>query len=89
MSNASSERAHHEPVSASESTWSSAGRAAIVCIGDELNRGEVVDRNAAWLGEQLSDLGYQVVWRFGVNDIESDMTEALRRACSCASVVLV
>ncbi|MBL9005465.1 MAG: CinA family nicotinamide mononucleotide deamidase-related protein [Myxococcales bacterium] len=89
MSKVSSERAPHVPVSASDRTWSSAGRAAIVCIGDELNRGEVVDRNAAWLGEQLSDLGYQVMWRFGVNDIESDMIEALRRACSCASVVLV
>jgi nicotinamide-nucleotide amidase len=49
----------------------------------------VIDRNAAWLGEQLSDLGYQVMWRFGVNDIESDMIEALRAACARAQVVLV
>ena len=68
---------------------SAVNQAAIVCIGDELNRGEVIDRNAAWLGEQLSDLGYQVMWRFGVNDIEADMIEALRRACACAQVVLV
>lgn len=64
-------------------------RAAIVCIGDELNRGEVIDRNAAWLGEQLSEMGFDVGWRLGVNDIEADMTAALREACDRADVVLV
>lgn len=75
--------------SSSENSRPIASCAAIVCIGDELNRGEVIDRNAAWLGEQLSDLGYYVAWRFGVNDVEGDMIEAIRRACACASVVLV
>lgn len=64
-------------------------RVAIVCIGDELNRGEVIDRNAAWLGEQLSDLGFTVSWRLGVNDIEADMVTALREAAQRAAIVLV
>lgn len=64
-------------------------QAAIVCIGDELNRGEVIDRNAAWLGEQLSDLGCTVIWRFGVNDVEADMVTALREAAQRAAIVLV
>lgn len=89
MSNSPSEGSHHSLLAPSEPSRSAVSHAAIVCIGDELNRGEVIDRNAAWLGEQLSDLGYQVMWRFGVNDIEADMTEALRRASACASVVLV
>lgn len=62
---------------------------AIVCIGDELNRGEVIDRNAAWLGEQLSDLGFTVTWRFGVNDVEADMVTAIREAAQRAAIVLV
>ncbi len=62
---------------------------AIVCVGDELNRGEVIDRNAAWLGEQLSELGFTVTWRLGVNDVEADMVTALREAAQRVAIVLV
>lgn len=80
-----------EPLTADQSDRSRPppNLAAIVCIGDELNRGEVIDRNAAWLGEQLSDLGFTVTWRFGVNDTEADMVTALCEAAQRAAIVLV
>jgi nicotinamide-nucleotide amidase len=61
--------------------------AEIVTIGDELNRGEIVDTNSAWLAEQLTELGLHVRWRTSVTDDAPDMEEALRRAAGRARVV--
>jgi len=36
-------------------------RAAILCIGTELTRGELVNGNAAWLSERLTALGIEVI----------------------------
>jgi nicotinamide-nucleotide amidase len=62
--------------------------AEIVTIGDELNRGEIVDTNSSWLAERLTELGVHVRWRTSVNDEAPDMTEALERACVRADVVV-
>jgi nicotinamide-nucleotide amidase len=64
-------------------------RGEVVTIGDELNRGEIIDSNAAWLGEQLTDLGVHVRYRQGVNDQPEDIAAALRLAAGRSDVVLV
>jgi nicotinamide-nucleotide amidase len=66
-------------------------RGEIITIGDELNRGEIVDTNAAWLGERLSEpeLGVQVRFRQGVNDEPEDLAAVLRQAASRSQVVVV
>lgn len=64
-------------------------RGEIVTIGDELNRGEIIDSNAAWLGEQLTDLGVHVRYRQGVNDQPDDIAAALQLAAGRAEVVVV
>lgn len=64
-------------------------RGEIVTIGDELNRGEIIDSNAAWLGEQLTELGVHVRYRQGVNDQPEDIAAALRLAAGRSDVVLV
>lgn len=61
--------------------------AEILTIGDELNRGEIVDTNSAWLAEQLTALGAHVRWRTSVTDDAPDIVEALRRAAGRARVV--
>jgi nicotinamide-nucleotide amidase len=60
----------------------------IVTIGDELNRGEIIDTNSSWLAERLSALGAYVRWRTSVTDEPGDMHEALERACGRANVVV-
>ncbi len=62
--------------------------AEIVTIGDELNRGEIVDTNSSWLAERLTDLGLHVRFRGSVNDEVDDMADALRRAAARADVVV-
>ena len=42
--------------------------AALLSIGTELTRGELVNTNAAWLGEELTKLGFDVVEHATVDD---------------------
>ena len=60
----------------------------IVTIGDELNRGEIIDTNSSWLAERLTSLGAYVRWRTSVTDDAKDMTAALEQACARADVVV-
>ncbi|HEX9104069.1 MAG TPA: CinA family nicotinamide mononucleotide deamidase-related protein, partial [Polyangia bacterium] len=60
----------------------------VVTIGDELNRGEIIDTNSSWLAERLTALGAYVRWRTSVTDDPRDMAEALARAGGRADVVV-
>jgi nicotinamide-nucleotide amidase len=62
--------------------------AEIITIGDELNRGEIVDTNSSFLAERLTAIGFHVRYRSSVTDDAPDMIDALRRAASRADVVL-
>ncbi|HPH27839.1 MAG TPA: molybdopterin-binding protein, partial [Pseudomonadota bacterium] len=64
-------------------------RGEIVTLGDELNRGEIIDSNAAWIGEQLTQLGIHVRFRQGANDHHGEILGALRLAASRSDVVIV
>ncbi|HEX8954033.1 MAG TPA: competence/damage-inducible protein A [Polyangia bacterium] len=60
----------------------------VLTIGDELNRGEIIDTNSSWLAERLTALGAYVRWRTSVTDDPRDMAEALARAGGRADVVV-
>jgi nicotinamide-nucleotide amidase len=60
----------------------------IVTIGDELNRGEIIDTNSSWLAERLTGLGAYVRWRTSVTDDAADMTAALATAAARADVIV-
>jgi nicotinamide-nucleotide amidase len=62
--------------------------AEIVTIGDELNRGEIVDTNSSWLAERLTAIGLHVRYRSCVTDDAPDMVDALRRAAGRVDVVV-
>jgi nicotinamide-nucleotide amidase len=53
--------------------------AAILCIGSEVVRGEIVNTNASWLGERLASLGFDVVAADAVPDEPSRIEAALAR----------
>ncbi|MEI8256825.1 MAG: CinA family nicotinamide mononucleotide deamidase-related protein, partial [Deltaproteobacteria bacterium] len=63
--------------------------AAVLTIGTEITRGEIVDTNAAWLAARLTALGFEVVEVDTVDDDRERIVEALHRLARRASVVIV
>lgn len=53
--------------------------AAVLCIGTELTRGEIVNTNGPWLAGRLTELGFDVRAVDTVDDDAGRITEALRR----------
>ncbi|HOX07032.1 MAG TPA: nicotinamide-nucleotide amidohydrolase family protein [Planctomycetota bacterium] len=66
----------------------SAPTAVILCIGDEVLRGEVVNTNAAWLGQELTALGFRVTEHGVVGDNEDAIVAALDQAVGSAPLVI-
>ena len=62
---------------------------AVLAVGDELLLGDIVNSNAAWLGEQLAAAGVQVVHSAMVGDDVTRLATALRRALEDAAVVVL
>ncbi|MDR1454262.1 MAG: CinA family nicotinamide mononucleotide deamidase-related protein [Tannerella sp.] len=61
----------------------------IITIGDELLIGQVVDTNSAWMGQALNDLGFRVICRTAVGDVEEDIISAIGAAKRRAPLVLL
>lgn len=55
-------------------------RAAIINIGDEILLGQIVNTNASWMAESLSEIGVQVV----SHQVIADEAPAIRRALDLA-----
>jgi nicotinamide-nucleotide amidase len=62
--------------------------AAVLCIGTELTRGELLNSNAAWLAEALTTIGFEVLAVDCVDDDRKRIEQALTRL-SLAHDVLV
>lgn len=63
--------------------------AAVLSIGTELTRGELVDTNASWLSEQLTALGLDVHLRMTVDDHVERIVAALHAVSASARFVVV
>lgn len=63
--------------------------ADILSIGDELISGQTINRNAAWLSEQLQQLGIGVRQHITVGDQINDIQHALHRMHDGAEVILI
>lgn len=64
-------------------------KAVLVCVGDELLAGAIVNTNAAMIGELLQAAGVTVVWSACVPDDEEAIADTIRRGSSVAEVVIV
>lgn len=64
-------------------------RAEIISVGTELLLGQIVDTNAAYLGQQLAELGIDVFFKQTVGDNPARVRGAVRLALSRADVVLI
>ncbi len=63
--------------------------ASVLSIGTELTRGELVNTNAAWLGEELTKLGFDVVEHATVDDDLDRIVTLLHRFAETHRVVIV
>jgi nicotinamide-nucleotide amidase len=61
---------------------------AVLSIGTELTRGELVNSNAAWLGAELTAAGFEVVEHSVVEDDGERIVEALARLATRVRVVV-
>ena len=62
---------------------------ALLSIGTELTRGELVNTNAAWLGEELTKLGFDVVEHVTVDDQLGRIVTVLHRFAETHGVVVI
>jgi len=60
----------------------------ILSQGDEVVTGQTVNTNAAWLAEQLHDLGFSVVRHVAVGDVLEDIRAQVRGAAERADLVV-
>jgi nicotinamide-nucleotide amidase len=63
-------------------------KAEILSIGTELLLGQITDTNAAWLAQQLPDLGVDLYYISQVGDNRQRLTETLRRAHDRSDLVI-
>lgn len=64
-------------------------KAAILTIGDELLIGQVINTNAAWLGEQLDLAGVDVVHMVTLGDDEAVIQQELESAYTLVDAILI
>lgn len=64
-------------------------KASIISIGDELLIGKTVNTNATFLGDQLEQLGIQVIEILTIPDDQPAIQEALGRSFSRSDIILM
>jgi nicotinamide-nucleotide amidase len=63
-------------------------KAAVLSIGTELTRGELINSNAAWLAEQLTSFGFEVAEHATVDDDGDRIVAAVKRLAGGCRVVV-
>lgn len=61
----------------------------MICTGEEILAGQVVDTNAAWFGERLMEQGIEMQRRVTVGDRLDDLVSVFQERSQCADVILV
>lgn len=64
-------------------------RATILTIGEEILYGHILDTNANFISNALSDIGIKVVMHLSVGDIFGDILDALKVAEAKSDVILI
>lgn len=64
-------------------------RATIITIGQEILIGQIIDSNAAFIGEKLTQAGIDVVKILSIPDHQTDICSALEYAGKASDVVII
>jgi nicotinamide-nucleotide amidase len=61
----------------------------IICTGDEVLTGKIVNTNFSYMSQKLEDFGLSVKWETTVGDDREDLLQAFQRAGERANAVIV
>ncbi|MCX8057538.1 MAG: competence/damage-inducible protein A [Ignavibacteria bacterium] len=64
-------------------------RVSIISIGDELLIGQTINTNAAYIGEKLTAIGFEVVRNFTVGDLKEDILKVLKDAENISDFIFI
>jgi nicotinamide-nucleotide amidase len=64
-------------------------RCEIIGVGTELLLGQIVNTNAAWIGQRLADVGWDCLRHTAVGDNEGRIADTVREALGRADAVIV
>jgi nicotinamide-nucleotide amidase len=64
-------------------------RIEIICTGDEVLTGKIVNTNFGYMSQKLEDAGLSVAWETTVGDDRADLLQAFRLAAARADAVIV
>jgi nicotinamide-nucleotide amidase len=64
-------------------------RIEIICTGDEVLTGKIVNTNFSWMSQKLEDVGLAVVWETTVGDDRESLLRAFQLAGERADAVIV
>ena len=64
-------------------------RCEIIGVGTELLLGQIVNTNAAWIGQRLADVGWDCLRHTVVGDNEQRIADAIREALGRADAVIL
>jgi nicotinamide-nucleotide amidase len=64
-------------------------KAQIITIGDELLIGQTVDTNSAWIGSELSKLGFDITRKISIHDLRKDILDTLNEVSGKSDIVLI
>ena len=64
-------------------------KAEIITIGDELLIGQTIDTNSAWMGAELSGIGFEVIKITSISDKKDQIISTLREKVGNTDVVLI
>jgi len=64
-------------------------KVSIISIGDELLIGQTINTNAAYIGEKLTAIGYEVIRNFTVGDNKEDILKTLSDAEAISDFIFI
>jgi len=64
-------------------------RAEVITIGDEILYGQILDTNAQWICQELSNAGIKLVRKTTIGDVREDILTNLSQAEAEADIVLI
>ncbi len=64
-------------------------KAYLISIGDEILIGQTVNTNAAWIGEHLSNIGFDVNFITAVHDKRADILDVLKIAEDKSDIIII
>ncbi|MFA8451098.1 MAG: competence/damage-inducible protein A [Bacteroidales bacterium] len=64
-------------------------KAEIIAIGDELLIGQVINTNASWIGNLLTENGFEVCKQISISDKKEEIVKTLKQAQKDADIIIL